>query len=163
MPLPDDPESVAARARIGQLFSDDHCHGCGRPPAACTCDESGPAPPLTPELRARLLATMRQAAKREPKPTAAQVAALRLASIRPLAYYRGGWYAPEPTDDGPQQDQRSAGHQFARDPGFVTASIGAIRACVGRGELSDTGGDIYARRWPITDAGRAALAAMETK
>lgn len=84
-----------------------------------------------------------------PRPTAAQLEALRLAAIEPVRYFKGGWYST-PT---------VLGSQHSPAVGGAYTSPQTLRACVSRGWFDETGADIYARRWTITAAGRAALSA----
>lgn len=86
-------------------------------------------------------------------PTPTMLACLRLAAVEPLAYFRGGWYAP-----------LSGRDQQAPRIGFAGEHVppASLRACVVRGWLNDSGpGSIYARRWTITEEGRRVIQETE--
>lgn len=86
------------------------------------------------------------------RPTAAQLAALKLAFVNYLRYYKGGWYSI-PSELG--DDQRAE----VRGVSAAVVVRGTVDACVARGWLSrDSVANIYAGRWTITDAGRTELA-----
>ena len=78
---------------------------------------------------------------------------LRLAAMDEIRYYKGGFYSI-PFHLG--QDQRH--HHAAGAEALTSAPPQTLRALVSRGLLDVSAApDIYARRWTITAAGRAAL------
>lgn len=91
------------------------------------------------------------------QPTAAQLLALKMASVEPIQYYRGGFYAT-PTE----WRKREQPERILVEGEMVSTSPQTLRACVARGWLAESDdGDawekpiIYSTRWEITDAGRA--------
>jgi hypothetical protein len=82
------------------------------------------------------------------KPTESQLQALRLAAAEPIRYYKGGWYSV-PAIMVDQQHPAVGGACVTRH---------TVNACVTRGWLEVEGGEIYACRWRLTDAGRVVLA-----
>ncbi len=87
------------------------------------------------------------------KPTAAQLLALRLAAKESIRYYKGGWYSIPDCVIGSDNQQ-------AHGAVATTISPATLKSCVARGWLSESGEDIYAKRWEITDLGRVVLAAF---
>lgn len=92
--------------------------------------------------------------------SAAQLMALTIAASRPIVYYKGGWYTCEPGSDALNMQQRSRRFDPAGD---VTTNVATLNACVRRGWITRLHaafeGDIYRRKWAITETGRAALKA----
>lgn len=86
------------------------------------------------------------------RPTAAQLAALKLAVREPIRYFSGGWYST-PAVAGTERIAET----FCSDAGYTWPTV--LRACVKHGWMDhESRENVYDRRWTITDSGRAELA-----
>lgn len=85
------------------------------------------------------------------KPTNAQIKALQIALEGRIRYYKGGLYT-NPFFTG------SIDQKKEYDAALYSTTLGTLRACVNRGWMSvgflgQIDGDIYRRRWKITNEG----------